>query len=86
MDRPRAGGGPPGTRMLGLSEPSSFPEDVIEAGATSPEILMGLGWNLRQLMDAVPHGLTGDLRTSAGEPGGRPRRGAQVTPSTAPRR
>lgn len=28
---------------------------------------MGLGWNLRQMMEAAPHGLTGSLRTSAGE-------------------
>lgn len=50
---------------VGLDDWACKLEDMIEAGATSSEILMGLRWHLRQLMEAVPPGLTGQLRTSA---------------------
>ena len=52
---------------VGLGQWASKLEDVIEAGATSSEILMGLRWNLRQLLEAAPTSLKGDLRTSTRE-------------------
>lgn len=51
----------------GLNEWATKLDDVLEGGATSTEILMGIRWNLRQLLAAGPDNLRPELRDSAAE-------------------
>ncbi len=52
---------------IGLDDWAAKIEHVLEGGATSSEILMGLRWNLRQLLADNPGGLSDELSGSVAE-------------------